>query len=75
VTDLVRQWVTNASNNKGVILKAGSGPSVAYGLRSSEYFANPNYRPKLTIRCYGCQPQGTYRIMLPVILNNFTVMP
>jgi len=75
VTNLVRQWLANPAENKGVILKAGTGASVAYGLRSSEYFAAPIFRPKLTIQCYDCQPQISYRIVLPVIVSQFTTMP
>ena len=75
VTNLVRTWVTNAADNKGVILKAGTGNNVAYSLRSSEYFSAPTFRPKLTIQCYNCQTVSPYRIMLPVIINSFTVMP
>lgn len=66
-TNLVRQWVTNPADNKGVIFKAGSsGAQVEYALRSSQYFAAPSYRPKLTINCFGCQG---YRLSLPVILS------
>ena len=69
VTDLVRQWVLNPASNKGMILKAGTAPNVGYGLRSSDYSSAPDYRPKLTITCYNCQPQIGYRIMLPVIVS------
>ncbi len=75
VTNLARQWISNPADNKGVVLKAGAGSIVAYGLRSSEYFSAPTYRPKLTIQCYNCQPQGTYRLMLPVVISQFTSVP
>jgi len=70
VTNLVKQWLTNPAGNQGVILKAGTGAAVAYGLRSSEYFAAPSYRPKLTITCYNCQPRLGATVFLPVILSN-----
>jgi hypothetical protein len=75
VTSLAQTWFATPSENKGVILKAGSGNNVAYGLRSSEYFAAPTYRPKLTIWCYNCQPTGGYRISLPIIVSNYTTAP
>lgn len=74
VTNLAKNWVATPADNKGVILKAGTGASVAYVLRSSEYMSAPAFRPKLTIQCYDCQMDMPYRIVLPVIISNFTVM-
>jgi hypothetical protein len=48
ITPLVQEWISQASSNHGVILKASGTASVQYDLYSNNH-ANPNLRPRLYI--------------------------
>ena len=59
VTSAVRNWVSGASPNNGVILKGGDGSgNVSYDFASSEYF-DVALRPRLTIRFQTVTPTPT----------------
>ena len=51
ITRLVQAWVDHPASNFGVILKAGNTgqPGDEYGLRSGNYAAEPETRPRLSI--------------------------
>ena len=72
LTNLVQQWVSDPSSNRGVILKPEPG-NVQYTLRSADMIAVPSTRPKLTV-VYAL-PQDVSPTATPTPSNTATVMP